>query len=125
MADHQRLTPGPAEPAVAKYCWMCGIHLSAGQMVADGGTACADVRWYCLDMRGCTDRWTSRSARQAGLGQGSARTTKMRSRQLAAWSAGTGSLCSVSHRTLPGRHLRGGTDPAWRLEAGWAGRPGR
>jgi hypothetical protein len=58
MADYERLTPGPAEPAVARSCWMCGIGLSAGQMVADGGSACADVRWYCLDTRGCTERWT-------------------------------------------------------------------
>jgi hypothetical protein len=36
-------------------------------MVADGGSACADLRWYCLDMRGCTERWTSRSARPADI----------------------------------------------------------
>jgi hypothetical protein len=29
--------------------------------VADGGSACADVRWYCLDKRDCTERWTARS----------------------------------------------------------------
>jgi hypothetical protein len=41
-------------------CWMCGIRLRADQMVADGGSACSDVRWYCLDTRGCTQRWTTR-----------------------------------------------------------------
>jgi hypothetical protein len=41
-------------------------------MVADGGSACADLRWYCLDMRGCTERWTSRSARPADIGYGTA-----------------------------------------------------
>jgi hypothetical protein len=41
-------------------CWMCGIRLRADQMVADGGSACPDVRWYCLDTRGCTQRWTTR-----------------------------------------------------------------
>jgi hypothetical protein len=41
-------------------------------MVADGGGACADLRWYCLDMRGCTERWTSRSARPADVGHGTA-----------------------------------------------------
>jgi hypothetical protein len=30
-------------------------------MMADGGSACADVRWYCLDKRGCTERWTVRA----------------------------------------------------------------
>jgi hypothetical protein len=59
MADHERLTPVPAGAAVVRSCWMCGIGLSAGQMVADGGSACADVRWYCRDTRGCTERWTS------------------------------------------------------------------
>jgi hypothetical protein len=32
-------------------------------MVADGGSACADVRWFCRDIQGCTDRWTSRTAK--------------------------------------------------------------
>jgi hypothetical protein len=41
-------------------------------MVADGGSACADVRWYCLDMRGCTERWTSRPATPADIGHGGA-----------------------------------------------------
>ena len=55
-----------------KSCWMCGIRLYPGQLVADGGSACADVRWYCLDMRTCTERWTSRLASQIGLREGSA-----------------------------------------------------
>ena len=88
MADHERWTVAPAGPAVVKYCSMCGVRLSAGQMVADGTSACADVRWYCLDMRGCTERWTTRSARPADIGQGSARTTERRDMQLAA-SSGT------------------------------------
>jgi hypothetical protein len=48
-------------------CWMCGIHLHSGQMLADGGTACDDIRWYCTDHRTCTERWTSarRRARAA------------------------------------------------------------
>jgi len=70
MADQDRLTPVPAERAVVTSCWMCGIRLPVGSMVADGGSACADVRWYCLDTRGCTDRWTSRSAGSADKGQG-------------------------------------------------------
>jgi hypothetical protein len=39
-------------------CWLCGIRLSIAQMVPDGGSACADLRWYCRDMRACTGRWT-------------------------------------------------------------------
>jgi hypothetical protein len=62
MADQERSTLAQAGPTV-KSCWMCGIHLSADHMMADGGSACADVRWYCVDTRGCTERWTSRSPR--------------------------------------------------------------
>lgn len=132
MADHERLIPAPAEPAepaepaVARSCWMCGIRLSAGQMVADGGSACADVRWYCLDTRGCTDRWTRRLARSAGVGQGRARTPKPQGGQLAAWSGGTGRLrrC-VCHRKPPVNAIAAAKILPGRPEAGWAGRPGR
>jgi hypothetical protein len=31
-------------------------------MVADGGAACSDVRWYCQDAQQCTWRWTSKSS---------------------------------------------------------------
>jgi hypothetical protein len=39
-------------------CWLCGIRRRASQMVPDGGSACADIRWYCKDARACTGRWT-------------------------------------------------------------------
>jgi hypothetical protein len=39
-------------------CWLCGIRLPTTQMVPDGGSACADIRWYCRDLRACTGRWT-------------------------------------------------------------------
>jgi len=42
-------------------CWLCGIRLPAAQMVPDGGSACADVRWYCRDLRACTGRWADAS----------------------------------------------------------------
>lgn len=61
-----------AEQANAKSCWMCGIRLPAERMVADGGDACHDRRWYCRDTRACTERWTSRPARPAASGQGTA-----------------------------------------------------
>jgi hypothetical protein len=55
------------ESSLVKSCWMCGIRLPAHQMVADGGSACLDVRWYCRDTWGCTRRWTSHSARPSAI----------------------------------------------------------
>jgi hypothetical protein len=51
-------------------CWLCGIALPAAQLVPDGGSGCADVRWYCRDMRACTRRWTS-TARPSAASPGS------------------------------------------------------
>ena len=77
MSDQQFLAP-VREPATAvRSCWLCGIHLSADHMVADGGSACADVRWYCLDTRACTQRWTSPPARSADIRPGAAGTSPM------------------------------------------------
>ena len=74
-----------------KSCWMCGTRLYPGLLVADGGSACADVRWYCLDMRACTERWTSRLASRADLRESSAETPQAQGGQLApsgtAWPA--------------------------------------
>jgi hypothetical protein len=41
-------------------CSLCGIALSIGLMVPDGGQACADIRWYCKDAKSCTERWTAK-----------------------------------------------------------------
>jgi hypothetical protein len=46
--------------ATIESCWMCGIRVRVDQLIADGGSACPDVRWYCRDMHGCTQRWTMR-----------------------------------------------------------------
>jgi hypothetical protein len=79
LAGGQAVTDQPqpvrywAQRANIKSCWMCGIRLPAHQMVADGGSACLDLRWYCLDTRACTERWTSRPA-QAATGEGTAGT---------------------------------------------------
>lgn len=73
--------PNWAEPAPVRSCWMCGIRLPADQMVADGGTACADLRWYCLDTWGCTERWTSRSARLVAIRPGAAEAPERRGGQ--------------------------------------------
>jgi len=61
-----------AAQATAKSCWMCGSRLPAEHMVADGGGACHDLRWYCRDTRACTERWTSRPAGPAADGEGTA-----------------------------------------------------
>jgi hypothetical protein len=62
-----RSAPFRGEPAPVRSCWMCGIRLSADQMVADGGRACHDLRWYCRDTWACTERWTSRPATPAAI----------------------------------------------------------
>jgi hypothetical protein len=69
------------ERAPVRSCWMCGIRLPADQLVADGGSACADVRWYCLDTWGCTERWTSRPARLVAIHPGAAETAEPRGGQ--------------------------------------------
>jgi len=65
-------TPSPRGPAASQAavvsCWLCGIRLPQDQMMADGGSACDDIRWYCKGTRACTERWTQtpRQARAAG-----------------------------------------------------------
>jgi len=49
------------------YCWMCGIRQYSSQMLADGGAACDDIRWYCKDPEACTERWIV-ARRQARTG---------------------------------------------------------
>lgn len=51
-----------ADATTVKSCWLCGIRGPARHMMADGGRDRADVRWYCLDVRGCTERWTQKAA---------------------------------------------------------------
>jgi hypothetical protein len=63
MADPKHLASVPAGRGAVESCWLCGIHLPTGQLVADGGGACSDLRWYCRDMWECTQRWTARPAR--------------------------------------------------------------
>jgi hypothetical protein len=46
-------------PLEVAQCSLCGIALPLGLLVPDGGQACADVRWYCKDAKGCTERWTT------------------------------------------------------------------
>lgn len=55
-----RQADGPPAPRFTgtHSCWLCGIQLPATSMLADGGPACADIRWYCADTLACTGRWT-------------------------------------------------------------------
>ena len=67
MTNREDPAPFVGSSSQIRSCWMCGIHLPASQMMADGGSACHDVRWYCRDTWGCTRRWTSRPARLTAI----------------------------------------------------------
>ena len=60
MTDLPPDAPAPSSPLARRTavvsCWLCGIRLHQNQMVPDGGSACPDLRWYCKDIRACTDR---------------------------------------------------------------------
>jgi hypothetical protein len=103
-------------PAIVS-CWLCGTHLQHNQMVADGGSACSDIRWYCRDTRACTERWTAarRQARAAeagaapGRGAGAAPLPRRRREPLPARPSppgspdrGTGSRMMINTPPAPG-----------------------
>ena len=67
MANRQDQVPFGGESVQVRSCWMCGIRLPVRQLMADGGNACPDVRWYCRDVWGCTRRWTSHPARLTAI----------------------------------------------------------
>ena len=54
---------GPSDnyrrPLAVAACCLCGITRPLGLLVPDGGGACADIRWYCKDVKSCTERWTA------------------------------------------------------------------
>lgn len=58
----------PLRPLDVAECALCGFAHPLGLMVADGGAACADVRWYCKDTRSCTERWVMAHADAARAG---------------------------------------------------------
>ena len=62
---------GKAVPAgsATERCWLCGASLATYMLMADGGSACADVRWYCRDTRACTSRWTVQRIRRLDSGE--------------------------------------------------------
>jgi len=67
-------------PLEIAECSMCGIARPLGLLVPDGGGACADVRWYCKDVKSCTERWTTGvSPRPAYLPQEAQAVAQLRS----------------------------------------------
>ncbi len=73
MADTRRIPLAANALALdddVVFCWLCGIRQYSSQMLADGGAACDDIRWYCRDPEACTERWTSaRRQRRTGFVQ--------------------------------------------------------
>jgi len=64
--------PRKDRPRVSQstQCSLCGIVFPLELMVPDGGQACADIRWYCKDVKSCTQRWTASlpgTGRQASI----------------------------------------------------------
>jgi hypothetical protein len=50
-------------PLEVAECSMCGVARPLGLLVPDGGSACDAIRWYCKDVKSCTERWVA--ARQS------------------------------------------------------------
>ena len=120
MAGENRSLVSLANPAV-QSCWLCGTRLPAREMVADGGSACPDLRWYCADTRRCTERWTSRWS--TGVGAGYSRTGNGRAAAGLAGpghAAGNGSLPAQAQApaAVPGQGRGGLPDPRGRQLAG-------
>ena len=113
MANRQHPDPFGGESAQVRSCWMCGIRLPAGQLVADGGNACPDVRWYCRDVWGCTRRWTSHPARLTAIRPDVVETEE--SGELAAGLVPAGPMTKLGPRT--GFTDDGGTDTALTMVA--------
>jgi hypothetical protein len=72
--DDQHRQPGDhrLRPLEVAECSMCGIERPLGLLVPDGGGACTDVRWYCKDVKSCTERWTRALPDRSGSDPGAA-----------------------------------------------------
>jgi len=46
-------------------CSLCGVARPLGLLVPDSDPTSADVRWYCKDIRSCTERWTAALPRRS------------------------------------------------------------
>ena len=123
MAGEDHSIVSLANPAV-QSCWLCGTRLPAREMVADGGSACADLRWYCADTRRCTERWTSHWS--PGIGADYSHAAHSRGAVAApSYSAAGGRSPSVTGG--PGHGANGGQNTGAPVGQGSAGRvpPGR
>lgn len=112
MAGEDRSIVSLANPAV-QSCWLCGTRLPAREMVADGGSACPDLRWYCADTRRCTERWTSRWSTGVGSVRGHAGPPQAGQERSAVPSQGSGALLGQGRGPVPdprGRQLAGLAD---------------
>jgi hypothetical protein len=70
---------GRLRPLEVAECTMCGVTRPLGLLVPDGGELCADVRWYCKDVKSCTERWTTALPQQpVGLPQETQPATPLR-----------------------------------------------
>lgn len=101
MAGEDRSSISLANPAV-QPCWLCGTRLPAREMVADGGSACADLRWYCADTRRCTERWTTRWSAEVGAAHGRAGNSHAGNGHAGNGLTGQG-LTGQRHGALPGQ----------------------
>ncbi len=108
MAGEDRSIVSPANPAV-QSCWLCGTRLPAREMVADGGSACADLRWYCADTRRCTERWTSRWS--TGIGADHNHAAHGRSAVAGPGHSATTAARSPGANGGPGHSATGGQSP--------------
>jgi hypothetical protein len=59
-------------PLEVAECTMCGVTQPLGLLVPDGSEACADIRWYCKDVKSCTERWTAARRQAPGAPHGGA-----------------------------------------------------
>ena len=59
QAEQAEQADSRLRPLEVAECCMCGIERPLGLLVPDGGGACADIHWYCKDVKSCTERWTA------------------------------------------------------------------
>ena len=64
LAPQSGNQPRPLDVA---ECSLCGVAHPLGLLVPDGSAACTDVRWYCKDVKSCTERWTTAGPRRPSL----------------------------------------------------------
>jgi len=56
-------------PLEVAECSMCGVARPLGLLIPDGGSACDAVRWYCKDVKSCTERWVAARSSPAPVRQ--------------------------------------------------------